>query len=104
MEADIKKLSQICSDFAGIEMGLMEGEIDFSFDNLMSAMKPGHPCEIMDGILANIYYPAMDGKEPSMETMEETLKDLNGFATTFKIKEMKAPLQELADYIKARKS
>lgn len=104
MEADIKKLTQICSDLAEIEMGLMEGEIDFSYDNLMSAMKPGHPCEIMDGILSNIYYPAMGGKEPPMETMEKTLKDLNGFAKAFKIKEMKTPLQELADYINARKN
>ena len=104
MKADIKKLEQIVSDLAGVEMGLMNGEIDFSYDNLMSAMKPGHPCEIMDGILANIYYPTISGIEPPMETMETTLKDLKGFAKAFQIKEMKTPLQELTDYIKARKS
>ena len=103
MEADVKKLDQICSDLAGVEIGLMNGEIDFSFDNLMSAMKPGHPCEIMDKLLSPIYYPVISGKEPSMETMEIASDNLKGFMNTFKIKEMKKPLQELADYVIARK-
>ena len=104
MDTDVKKLDQICSDLAGIEIDLMNGEIEFAYDNLMCAMKPGHPCEIMDGILSKIYYPAIQGHEPPMETMEETLKELKGFANAFKIKEMKKPLQELSDYITARKS
>lgn len=104
MEADVKKLDKICRSLADVELDLMNGEIEFSYDNLMSAMKPGHPCEILDGILGDIYYPAMKGVEPSMETMEGTLKDLQGFADCFKIKEMKKPLKELSEYIKARKS
>ncbi len=104
MKADIKRLDRICSDLAGVEMGLMEGTIDFSYDNLLSAMKPGHPCEIMDGILANIYYPAIRGIEPPMETMEQTLNDLTSFAEGFKIKEMEQPLKALSEYIEARKS
>lgn len=104
MDADVKKLDQICSDLAGIEIDLMNGEIEFAYDNLMSAMKPGHPCEIMDGILSKIYYPAIQGHEPPMKTMEDTLKELKKFAEAFKIKEMNKPLKELADYISARKS
>ena len=104
MEADINRFSQICSDLAGVEMELMEGEIDFNYDNLMSAMKPGHPAEIMDGILSAIYYPSVQGKEPPMKTMEATLKELKAFAKAFQIKEMKEPLKALSDYIQARKS
>ena len=104
MDADIKKLSQICSDLAGVEMGLMNGEINFSYPRLMSAMKAGHPCEIMDGILSKIYYPAISGKEPPMETMEETLNELQSFGETFNIEEMNDPLRRLAEYIEARKN
>ena len=104
MEANLKRLDQIVSDLAGIEMDLMNGEIDFSYDKLMSAMKPGHPCEIMDGILGKIYYPTIQGKEPPMDTMKKTLKELQEFAETFCIEEMEKPLQELADYITSRKS
>ena len=104
MDCDIKKLDKICSDLAGIEMGLMNGEIDFSYPKLMSAMKAGHPCEIMDGILSKIYYPTISGKEPPIETMEETLQELQGFAETFSVEEMDEPLQQLADYITSRKN
>ena len=103
MEADIKKLDQIVSALAGVEMDLMNGMINFSIDNLSSAMKPGHPCEIMDQLLSPIYYPVVSGKEPPIETMEIALDNLKGFMNAFKIKEMKKPLQELAEYIDARK-
>lgn len=103
MEADVKRLDRICRDLADVEMGLMEGRIDFCYDKLMSAMKPGHPCEIMDGILANIYYPAMQGHEPPMDVMEKTLKNLQSFGKAFSIEEINEPLKELAEYIRARK-
>ena len=104
MEADIKKLDQIVSDLASVEMDLMNGFIEFNYDPLMDAMKMGHPCEIMDGILSKIYYPTISGVEPPMETMESTLNDLQGFLENLQIKEMEKPLKELSDYIEARKS
>ncbi len=81
----------------------MFGTILFRYDNLMSAMKPGHPMEILDSLLANIYFTVMGGKEPPMEKMEETLKDFKGFKSAFAVKEMSKPIKELSDYIKARK-
>ncbi len=84
-------------------MGLMNGEIDFSYDNLACAMKPGHPCEIMDGILAQIYYPTISGREPPMGVIEKTYKELKNFADAFKITEMEKPLKDLYEYINARK-
>lgn len=101
--ANVKKLEAICEEVVDIEEGLMCGSILFRYDNLMSAMKPGHPMEILDSLLANIYFTVMSGKEPSMEKMEETLKNFRGFKTTFAVKEMNKPIKELSEYIKARK-
>ena len=101
--ADVKKLETICEEVVDIEEGLMCGSISFKYDNLMSAMKAGHPMEILDSILANIYFTVLSGKEPPMEKLEETLKNFRGFKTTFAVKEMNKPIKELSDYINGRK-
>ncbi len=99
---NVKELERICEEVIDIEEGLMFGTILFRYDNLMSAMKPGHPMEILDSILANIYFTVSGGKEPSMAKMKETLKDFKGFKSAFDVKEMSKPIKELSDYIKAR--
>lgn len=101
--ADIKKLQRICEEIIVIEEGLMLGNILFKYDNLMSAMKPGHPMEILDSLLANIYFTIMGGKEPPIGKLEETIKDFKGFKTTFDVQEMNKPIKELSEYVKARK-
>ena len=101
--ASIKTLERICEEVIDVEEGLMFGTILFRYDNLMCAMKPGHPMEILDSILANIYFTVMGGKEPSMDKMDETLKNFKGFKSAFQVKEMSKPIKELSDYIKARK-
>ncbi len=101
--ANVKRLEKICEDVIDIEEGLMYGAIMFKYDNLMSAMKPGHPMEILDGILANIYFTVLSGKEPPMDKLETTLKDFKGFKKAFDVKQMSKPIKELSDYIKARK-
>ncbi len=101
--ANVKELEKICEDVIDIEEGLMYGAIAFRYDNLMSAMKPGHPMEILDGILANIYFTVLSGKEPPMEKLETTLKDFKGFKKAFEVKEMSKPIKALSDYIQARK-
>ncbi len=101
--ANVKKLETICEEIVDIEEGLMCGTIMFRYDNLMSAMKPGHPMEILDSLLANIYFTVTSGKEPPMEKLEETLKNFKGFKNAFAVKEMSKPIKELSDYVKARK-
>ncbi len=101
--ANVKKLESICEEIVDIEEGLMFGTIMFRYDNLMSAMKPGHPMEILDGLLANIYFTVIGGKEPPMVKLEETLKNFKGFKDAFAVKEMNKPIKELSEYIKARK-
>ena len=102
-KANVKRLEAICEEIVDIEEGLMYGSILFRYDNLMSAMKPGHPMEILDSLLANIYFTVTAGKEPSMDKLEETLKNFKGFKSAFAVKEMSKPIIELSDYINARK-
>lgn len=103
-KANVKKLEAICEEVVDIEEGLMIGTIQFRYDNLMSAMKPGHPMEILDSLLANIYFTVTGGKEPSIAKLEETLRNFKGFKNAFDVKEMNKPIKELSDYIKARKA
>ncbi len=102
-EPDIEKLQDICGEVVDIEEGLMYGMIDFRYDNLMSAMKPGHPMEILDSILANIYFTIQRGNEPAIKDMEEILKKFKSFKSAFDVKEMNKPIKELSEYIKGRK-
>ena len=96
----MKTLSEICEEVIDIEEGLMYGTIPFYYDNLMSAMKPGHPMEILDEILATIFWDVQSGKEPPRENIEETVKMFRDFKNTFKVKEMNKPIRELNEYLK----
>ena len=94
-------LYDICMEIAEVERKLDEGEIPFSYDNLMSAMKVGHPVEILDEILATIYYDVvLAGKTPPMEKVKETLSGLKRYQRTFKV-DLKKPIKELEEYIGA---
>ena len=97
----MKTLEEICQNVIDIEEGLMFGTILFKYDNLMSAMKAGHPMEILDGILANIYFTVMGNEEPPKEKLKETLEGFKTFKRTFEVKEMSKPIKDLSDYIKA---
>ena len=67
-------LYEICREIGLVEQGLMYGEIDFSYDNLMSAMKPGHPADILDDILSIIGWDVFEGKDPPIEKVREVLE------------------------------
>ena len=94
------KLYDICETILTIEEGMMIGAISFEYDNLMSAMKPGHPMEFLDAILAQIYFDVIDGKEPEIDTLKKVLKEFKEFKKAFKVKEMKVPIDALSAYIK----
>ena len=79
------------------------GAISFSYDNLMSALKPGHPMEILDSILATIFFDVQAGKEPPREKLEETLEGFKAFKETFKVREMSRPIKDLTDYLEHTK-
>ena len=95
----MKTLYEICEDVIDIEEGLMLGTISFTYDNLMSAMKPGHPMEILDSILATIFFDVQAGDEPPREKIKETLKGFKGFVRVFKVKELNGPIKDLTEYL-----
>ena len=96
------ELQTICNEVLAIEEGLMYGTIPFAYDNLMSALKPGHPMEILDEILSEIFWDVQAGKEPSLEALKSTLNNFKEFRMVFKVQNMSAPIRHLAAYIKTR--
>ena len=92
-------LRDICEKIVDIEEGLMYGQINFQYDALMSAMKPGHPMEILDQILAEIYFTVMSGEEPSKGELENVIKNLKDFKKCFKVKELQPIIKQLNEYL-----
>lgn len=91
-------LYDICMEIAEIERKLDYGEIPFTYDNLMSAMKPGHPVEILDDILSPIFYSATAGVKPPLKKVKSTLSGLKRFQKTFKV-DLKKQIKDLEQYI-----
>jgi len=94
------KLYDICMEIAQIENGLAEGEIRFSYDKLMSAMKPGHPADILDDIFGDVGNAVYLKKEVPKEKVKELLKKLKEFKKCFKVKELAKPISDLDAYLK----
>lgn len=93
------KLSDICQEILAIEEGLDCGTIAFSYDNLASAMKCGHPVEIFDSIIAEVFWDIQAGKEPEKDKLENVLKGLKRFKRSFKVKELSKPIKDLSTYL-----
>ena len=94
-------LYEICKEIAIVEDKLAYGEIEFSYDNLMSAMKAGHPAEILDDILSIIGWDVFEGRTPPIAKVKKTLSGLQSFQRTFKV-DLKKPIKNLKDYIAER--
>lgn len=93
------KLSDICQEILAIEEGLDCGTIAFSYDNLASAMKCGHPVEIFDSIIAEVFWDIQAGKEPEKDKLENVLIGLKRFKRSFKVKELSKPIKDLNTYL-----
>lgn len=92
-------LNDICKELLAIEEGLDCGYIAFSFGNLESAMKCGHPVEILDSIIGEIYWDLQAGKELSKEKLISVLEGLKQYKKNFKVKELGKPIKALEAYI-----
>lgn len=92
-------LYDICTEIAIIEEDLYSGRIGFSYDNLMSAMKPGHPAEILDDILSIIGWDVQADIKPPLSKVKKTLTELRKFQRAFKV-DLKVPIAGLTQYIK----
>ncbi len=96
-------LHDICSEIAQIEEGLMYGDISFTYGKLMSAMKPGHPADLLDDVLSMIGWDVFAGKDVELSRVEEWLEALKDFKKAFKIKELSKPIKHVEEYIKSNK-
>ena len=92
-------LNDICQEILAIEEGLDCGTIAFTYDNLSSAMKCGHPVEILDNIIAEFFWDLQAGKEPERKKLESVLKGLKRFQRSFKVKELSKPIKDLGIYL-----
>lgn len=92
-------INEICQEIIAIEEGLDCGTIAFTYDNLSSAMKCGHPVEIFDSIIAEIYWDIQVGKEPEKTKLENVLKGLKRFKRSFKVKELSKPIKDMEAYL-----
>lgn len=93
------KLNDICQEILAIEEGLDCGTIAFTYDNLASAMKCGHPVEILDNIIAEVFWDIQAGNEPEKSKLENVLKGLKRFKRSFKVKELSKPIKEMEAYL-----
>lgn len=92
-------INDICQEILAIEEGLDCGTIAFTYDNLSSAMKCGHPVEILDNIIAELFWDIQAGNEPAKDKLENVLKGLKRFKRNFKVKELSKPIKDLEAYL-----
>lgn len=93
------ELKEICLETLSIIEKLECGEISFSYDKLSSAMKPGHPAELLDDVLAEIFFDVMDGQLPDLKKIDHVRKGLKRLQRSFKIKELGKPIKDLSEYL-----
>lgn len=93
------KLNDICKELIAIEEGLDCGTITFTYDNLSSAMKCGHPADIFGSIIAEVFWDIQAGKEPERDKVDNVLKGLKRFKRSFKVKELSKPIKDLEAYL-----
>lgn len=92
-------LYEICNEVAEIEERLAYGEVAFKYDNLMSAMKPGHPADLLDDVLSIIGWDVFANKPVELERVKEWIKELKAFKSAFKIKELSEPIKMAQQYV-----
>ena len=92
-------INEICTSILDVEKDLLEGKIQFTYDNLACAMKFDHPGWELDDILAEIFFDARAGKDPDREKVENVLKGLKRFKRAFKVKELSKPIKDLTQYL-----
>ena len=92
-------LYEICTEISMVEEKLIDGEIEFTYDNLAQAMKMGHPADILDDILSHIGWDVQKGDEPSQKKIKETIRGLEKFQRTYNV-DLQLPIKELKSFVK----
>ena len=93
------ELYEIYKVIAEISDGLMANRIEFTYDRLNGVMGC-HPSESLEMILPKIDW---DSHSPDMDKVSEALVELVEFNKYFNVKELKAPIKKLKQFIKDNK-
>lgn len=96
-------LYDICMEIARVENGLAYGQIQFHYDNMMCAMKPGHPADILDDIFCDVGNELCFNPQAEIPTsqLKEMLEELKEFAAAFRISELDHAIEALTAYLSA---
>lgn len=92
------KLYATCREIAEVEEKLYMGQIDFEYGKVMSAMKSGHPADILDEILSIIGWDVFAKKAPPIDKIRETIDGLKTYQQTFKV-DLKKQIKSLEEYV-----
>lgn len=95
----MSKFFDISQQLSNIIDGMMCGTIEYTCDKLTSAMKCGHPADILDEMVGMAFIDTIPGDEPDRQHMEFLLKDLKRFKRSFKVKELAAPIKALTAHL-----
>lgn len=100
-EATIKaldELNEVIRVVVDIAKKLFSGRIKFRYDNMMCAMKPGHPGEILEEILSEIYWDVIAGRVPPVEKVRNVRDNLIAFKKDFQVRGLKKAIDILNAY------
>ena len=92
----IMELFEIYEDIAHVSDGILENEIEYSYDALMGIMGASRPNETLDYILTKIDW---DTDSPDIDLLSEAYDELIEFNKCFKVKELKAPIRILKKFL-----
>lgn len=90
-----KSLSEIMFEITRIQEKLCNGEIEFSYDKIFSALGAGHPAEIMDNIISDVFWTVRADEKPLKKDIEEMVSGLEGFKNEFEIEQLETPISHL---------
>lgn len=91
-----KELDTILMDFYAVGMSLMRGNAGFRYTPLASAMKFGHPGDILIEELDNILFRTRDKSPDAMMDFREFIE---GMIEEFAIFELEEPLEKLRRFL-----
>lgn len=96
----MEKLKIIFQELSSIADGMTSGRISFSVDKVSSAMKCGHPGDMLSEMVGYFLFSFTPEDEVPADQLEIFLKDLKRFKRSFKVKELSVPIKALEEHLK----
>lgn len=93
-------LLPVFQEISSIADGMTTGRISFSVDKVSSAMKCGHPGDMLSEMVGYFLFSFTPEDEIPADQLEIFLKDLKRFKRSFKVKELSGPIKTLEEHLK----